>query len=435
MVKKEETTSTTTSSSANNDPNTLFNCDEETLRDKLHQYKVVDLKEQLKKMGLGKGISGLRKEELIGKIVNNRFLLPSLPPNHDTTTSTTPSQLVKRKHEQDEEDVKTPIKASSSQAGTLFASPSSLINSPFASLNVSTPSSSTGMVSSSTSATQESVTSPKKKVKLTEEKRKARFVSKPSIATKERIARALTQRLYLIERKNRVDNLEEEFVVLGSTGNVYNVNICEVPSCSCPDFEKGNLCKHILFVFLRVLRVNQNSHCVYQKALLHSELESIFKDAPPIPTSVQASERVVKEYKHLTGEAEGESVQESTTTKQKPLHDAHCPICYEAFSGSEKTDFCKVCGNNIHEDCIKMWKGFNPSFPCPVCRAPQLGKASANKKVVENEGYANLADFQSGMTREREYYHSSRWYSRRRYYDDDDDDYDEDDDYYGSTFE
>nr|CAG4714053.1 unnamed protein product [Naegleria fowleri] len=413
MVKKKSELS----KSENNPPNTLFNhCnDEQTLRETLHAFKVVELKDLLKKMELGKGISGLRKEQLIERIVTHRPLLPS---NNNELEK--PSQLVKRKHEQDdEEEIKTPTKTSSSQTtSSQFTSPSSLINSPFASLNVSTP-----VASSSTSSIlHESVTSPKKKAKLTEEKRKARFVPKPSIATKERIERAMTQRLYLIERKNRVDNLEEEFVVLGSTGNVYNVNICEVPKCSCPDFEKGHLCKHILFVFLRVLRVSQFSHCIYQKALLRSELESIFKDAPPIPSSVQASERVVKEYKHLSGEAQ-ENSEQFSTVKRRPLQDVHCPICYETFGGSEKTDFCKMCGNNIHQDCIKMWKSFNPNFPCPVCRAPQLGNLAATGKVVENEGYANLADFQSGMTREREYYHSSRWYSRRRYYGDDDEDY------------
>jgi len=52
--------------------------------------------------------------------------------------------------------------------------------------------------------------------------------------------------MYLIERKNRIGNQEETFVVFGSTGNVYHVHICKIPTCTCPDFLKGNLCKHIV---------------------------------------------------------------------------------------------------------------------------------------------------------------------------------------------
>ena len=36
-----------------------------------------------------------------------------------------------------------------------------------------------------------------------------------------------------------------EFVVMGSTGNIYTVSIGNLVQCSCPDHAKGNLCKHI----------------------------------------------------------------------------------------------------------------------------------------------------------------------------------------------
>ncbi len=67
----------------------------------------------------------------------------------------------------------------------------------------------------------------------------------------------------MIER-NR-EGLSEDFKVLGSTGNVYTVRIAQLPTCDCPDGTKGNHCKHILFVFTRVLGVNDNSGLYYQK--------------------------------------------------------------------------------------------------------------------------------------------------------------------------
>lgn len=83
-----------------------------------------------------------------------------------------------------------------------------------------------------------------------------------------RVERALSQRMYLInhrEVENRNNNANtpavyEEypdvrgriFTVLGSTGNVYDVRIDRLPTCTCPDFVKGNLWKHIIFVVVKV---------------------------------------------------------------------------------------------------------------------------------------------------------------------------------------
>jgi hypothetical protein len=64
-------------------------------------------------------------------------------------------------------------------------------------------------------------------------------------AIRDRIDRAKTQRMFLVSHK-QVEDLNEEFIVMGSTGNLYTVKICQVPDCNCPDFMKGFLCKHIV---------------------------------------------------------------------------------------------------------------------------------------------------------------------------------------------
>jgi len=84
--------------------------------------------------------------------------------------------------------------------------------------------------------------------------------------------------------------LSREFAVLGSTGNVYNVRIAQTPHCSCPDHERGNLCKHIIFVLLRVLGLSASSELVYQTSLLQKELSYLFdiRDAATAHSSVLA---------------------------------------------------------------------------------------------------------------------------------------------------
>ncbi|OLP84409.1 hypothetical protein AK812_SmicGene34728 [Symbiodinium microadriaticum] len=91
------------------------------------------------------------------------------------------------------------------------------------------------------------------------EVRQANFRRQPSIATCDRIDRALEQRLYLLKLERHRAGAGGLFHVLGSTGNVYTVNVGTKPSCDCPDFLKGRgPCKHILFIWLRVLQLEED---------------------------------------------------------------------------------------------------------------------------------------------------------------------------------
>ena len=60
--------------------------------------------------------------------------------------------------------------------------------------------------------------------------------------------------------------LRVEFVVLGSTGNVYTVTICRLPSCTCVDhLERKTVCKHLLFVYHKVAYY---THTLYRARVL-----------------------------------------------------------------------------------------------------------------------------------------------------------------------
>lgn len=91
----------------------------------------------------------------------------------------------------------------------------------------------------------------KKKGEEQEEKRLRRFRVKAPATYNERLYRVRTQRMFLIDRTagtSEDGSPEEEFDIAGTTGNIYQVRIGKVPTCSCPDNEKGNQCKHIIYV-------------------------------------------------------------------------------------------------------------------------------------------------------------------------------------------
>ena len=66
--------------------------------------------------------------------------------------------------------------------------------------------------------------------------------------------------------------LKQTFYILGSSGNVYTVEIGQEHKCTCLDALKGHMCKHIFFVLLRILRVDERNPLLWQRCLLKSEV-------------------------------------------------------------------------------------------------------------------------------------------------------------------
>lgn len=103
---------------------------------------------------------------------------------------------------------------------------------------------------------------PRSEKKSPEEKRLRRHRPSCPQAFHEVYQRATAQRFYVLERY-RVGTPEcpEEVVELtGSTGNIYQVHVARKPRCTCPHAEKGNQCKHMVYVGART-HDNLPRHC------------------------------------------------------------------------------------------------------------------------------------------------------------------------------
>ncbi|KAI1263420.1 hypothetical protein F5Y18DRAFT_127898 [Xylariaceae sp. FL1019] len=232
---------------------------------------------------------------------------------------------------------------------------------------------------------------PKKTSNKDEEKRMRRF--RPSAPQSFSVVyeRATSQRFYVLKRLRRgtAQCPEESVEMTGSTGNIYNIVIARIPTCDCPHYQKGNQCKHIIYVMARVLRAR--FELVYQLALLSTELQEIFANAPPIDPIASADD----------SDKDG---------KRKPIED-DCPICFTPFEGEEDTVYCRAtCGQNIHKECFEMWaatkrKTVRDPVTCPMCRTPWQEDEDAktgikNTGVLGRDGYVNVAD-QLGISQRR----------------------------------
>eukprot|EP01025_Chloroclados_australasicus_P059264 TRINITY_DN7484_c1_g1_i5.p1 TRINITY_DN7484_c1_g1~~TRINITY_DN7484_c1_g1_i5.p1 ORF type:complete len:309 (+),score=31.97 TRINITY_DN7484_c1_g1_i5:177-1103(+) len=243
---------------------------------------------------------------------------------------------------------------------------------------------------------------PKPEKRTDKNGKTVKYRAQPSQQIAERIQRALPgsgHRLFLIQRggvKYDVDNCPgEEFTILGATGNVYTVTIDRNPRCTCPDHEKGNICKHILFVLMRVMKMNKDNSIVWQKSYLTDEIFEIFSKGgnldSTVASDVQAPQSVVNAF---AATVRGEQPEEQSDEKKgRRAVEGDCPICFdELVEGAEELVWCKTCGNNIHQGCFERWRQQKMgAATCVFCRAVwQDDKKDSNKDTGD---YVNLANY------------------------------------------
>jgi hypothetical protein len=257
----------------------------------------------------------------------------------------------------------------------------------------------------------------KKKKANTEEKRLRPFRSKASQKLQERIDRAYSQKLFLVQKELVEDKLEGNFVVLGSTGNIYKIIIGRLVSCSCPDFQKGNLCKHVLFVMIKVVGLSRESPLIFQVALVESELLQIFDMVKNrrVGGGVLANERVQQAFASL---CKGEGLPPEGAAR-KPLEgDSDCPICFDSMNaGTQTLTYCRsTCGANFHNECIQHWLGQNTrgQSTCPNCRQPWEDDRKRDTGNSSKEAYTNLGKIQGqSSVLDTSTYRVSGWRSSR----------------------
>jgi hypothetical protein len=228
-------------------------------------------------------------------------------------------------------------------------------------------------------------TSKTKKPNATEKRGGARFRSVASAKTSTRLQRAVSQRMYVVD-KRKLSDTSMEYRVLGSTGNLYKIVMGPSPSCNCPDAMKGNNpCKHSLFVRIKVLKIDDNDPMMWQVGYTDEELKKVFA------TDLLGDHVVSQKVRDLLKGSDIESAQDEGR-KAISAEDS-CAICYDSLSEAEALVWCRGgCGNNVHKACFAIWsqnchRG-GVGVTCVYCRAPWTNAAAAG---TNKEGYVNMA--------------------------------------------
>lgn len=256
------------------------------------------------------------------------------------------------------------------------------------------------------------------------ERRGARYRGHPSKSVLDRYTRSLRHRLFLIDRAvsrassnpeatnattdagEEQPTLSETFTVMGVNGNVYNCVISTKPSCDCPDFTKRvgtpghGPCKHLIFVFIRVLKLKEDDPIWWQAGLLPEEVSEALRSATRTTPDVLADDAVRRQYRAANVPQSSGS---AGTSNRKPI-EGDCPICYENLGEGDVvrpddvTTFCEVCGNNFHKTCVQNWTRAKGQSSCPLCRAIMSRHEAPLARDVHE--YTNLAAYSSQHARQ-----------------------------------
>ena len=181
-----------------------------------------------------------------------------------------------------------------------------------------------------------------------------------------RIERCYTDNIYLIESLQPEEDYpyERNYLIMGNSGNTYTVTISNMPSCTCPDYTtRGNRCKHIYFVLIRIMNIYNYTDEEYSD----EELAQMFLNIPDIAKNLMY---------------QGEKPEEQKEVKQKFEKDDVCPICLDPLENGKELDYCKYsCGQTIHKKCFSMWEKSKGGI-CVFCRGKWYSNYPSKPKPV-----------------------------------------------------
>ncbi len=187
------------------------------------------------------------------------------------------------------------------------------------------------------------------------DRREAPYRARPPQEVVELLQRLENQRLYVMHRMGPTSFVVHE----EGAGSVnQKVMLGPRPSCSCAGAVCKELCLHILFVMVKVMRVPPSNPLVWQLSLTDRELEEVFR-CSTLPSQPPRPDRRAQP-------ATGDKAEHGAAVKRRALEEEEqCPICYEAMSSAEPDALVRIPA----------------AFPHPHAAAPSSPEPSSIHQV------------------------------------------------------
>lgn len=206
-----------------------------------------------------------------------------------------------------------------------------------------------------------------------------------------RFNKILSEQFYLLQ--TIPDELK--FKISGSTQNVYTISIDKntfIFNCDCPDMKshcihKKCLCKHIVFLLIRVLKYYDID--IYKELKFnHEKFKPFFeKIENSFIDDISLTNLSLTEKYNLKINNEKDEITKDKFSPYLHEEEYECSICYDLLGFDLKLVGCPTCKQSFHELCINKWLLNSNYKNCVYCRS-NIWKEY--KKTVKSSDYMNL---------------------------------------------
>ena len=219
-----------------------------------------------------------------------------------------------------------------------------------------------------------------------------------------RYQKIFTEPIYLIDHRV-IDNSQIEFILSGSTKNIYHLILKEKKlECDCLDAKTWCrkhkvVCKHVCFILFRVSKLFKKVvdkvyfDCNLDSATGYFQTQTLTSPENDFILSVMSRKHLGKDV--MNEDLRKKYLQKLENPEKSVFHQSNkqvdpsdeCPICYDLLLNQdhklETLLSCPQCKNYMHPVCMEKWLEYNAS--CVYCRSDCWSKM--NKKSLS---YLNL---------------------------------------------
>lgn len=206
-----------------------------------------------------------------------------------------------------------------------------------------------------------------------------RFRAPDAVAARARAVADGEVRMYVVQRSGPLSFVLRE----GGAERKFRAQLGDPHRCSCPQ-AGSELCDHLLFVLLRVLRLPPDNALSWQLGWTDAEVSAALTHNQRRERSQESARRRRSARKRGSGAAAGDDADGGADgVSRHPLDpDEVCPICQEDMREADILVWCRVaCGKSIHARCMRVWaqhqEGIGEEVTCPLCRKPWGERAAA----------------------------------------------------------
>jgi len=231
-----------------------------------------------------------------------------------------------------------------------------------------------------------------------------------------RLQKLYIDKFYLLDIINNSSDFI--FKISGSTNNVYSVKIFKNYNqnkviCDCPDATKwcrhyNVMCKHVLFVIFKVLKlfnientlsrisVCENGNQFLVSKNLNKDYIEVISVLIDLLNFKESSENInpylIDKYNEACKKIENYDKNQKISFNK----DDSCCICFDDFSSiinqvssnnEPQNDLintlvkCDQCIGMFHKECLDKWLKFNNT--CPYCRKPNFSDQISQSKYIK----------------------------------------------------